>query len=233
MRNENQKALIFAFVVSIVSALILAGTVQLLKPRQEFNFRVDVKKNILLALQISGDMKSDVAVEELYDKSVKEIVVNKQGEVIEGLKPSDLEENEKERLPVYQAVVNGQVQAICIPVSGKGLWSTIYGYLAFENDFNTVKGITFYKHGETAGLGADIDTDWFQKRWQGKKIMDEQGNLVSVQIKKGSVVPDDPMIDHLVDGIAGATMTTNGVNDFILEDLKTYQEYFKKGRSNG
>lgn len=233
MRSENQKALIFALIISLLSALILAGTVQLLKPRQEFNFRVDVKKNILKALQVPGDIKSDQDVEKLYDQTVQELVVNSQGEVIAGVKPADIKDGEVDKLPVYQYLQEGKVQSICIPISGKGLWSTIYGYLAFENDYNTIKGVTFYKQGETAGLGAEIATDWFQDRWQGKTIFDDAGNLVSVNIKKGNVVPGEAMEAHLIDGISGATMTANGINDFVLKDLQTYLSFFKKGRSNG
>ncbi len=123
------------------------------------------------------------------------------------------------------------VSAWCIPISGYGLWSWLYGFLALESDLNTVRGITFYQHGETAGLGGEVDNIKWQRSWQGKTILDEQGQLVSVVVKKGIVndaIPAEKK--HMVDGLAGATITSNGVTNFLVSDLETYEPYFKKLR---
>ena len=113
---------------------------------------------------------------------------------------------------------------IVIPISGKGLWSTLYGYFALEMDMKTVKGIAFYKHGETPGLGAEVEKKWFQNNFIGKKIFDENSNLVSITVYKGSSGDDI----HGVDGISGATVTSNGVTNFLKSILNNYKPYFER-----
>lgn len=119
--------------------------------------------------------------------------------------------------------------AYAIPVFGKGLWSTLKGYLAFDNDFNTVKGITFYEHKETPGLGARIEEQWFLDNFKGKQIFGENGELSSVTVKKGPINPSNPQEKmHMVDGISGATITCNGVSQLLMKDLSLYETFFKK-----
>ena len=144
---------------------------------------------------------------------------------IEAAKP---EGDRKEYVPFYRRIDDaGNDVAYCIPVSGYGLWSTLYGYLALQKDCDTVQGITFYKHAETPGLGGEVDNPAWQAQWRGKKIL-EGGDLVSIRVKKGRV---DPAIarekNHQVDGLSGATITSNGVTRFIEKDLKTYEPYLK------
>ena len=122
----------------------------------------------------------------------------------------------------------GKPVAYCIPIEGLGLWGMIYGYLALEDDLDTVKGITFYRHKETPGLGGEIDAAWWKSQWPGKSIF-EDGDLVSVTVKKGRVDASIPKErKHYVDGLSGATITSNGVTKFVREDLETYQAYFSK-----
>lgn len=138
----------------------------------------------------------------------------------------------KEFATLYQALDDkGQTLAWCIPISGYGLWSTLYGFLALKDDLRTVQGITFYKHGETPGLGGEVDNLAWQASWQGKTTLDASGNLVSIAVKKGvvdSAVPNER--DHMVDGLSGATITCNGVTNFVHADLEKYEPYFKKLR---
>lgn len=123
----------------------------------------------------------------------------------------------------------GEAVAYCIPIEGLGLWGMIYGFLALEHDLATVKGITFYQHKETPGLGGEIDKQWWQSQWPGKEIYAGNGDFVSVTVKKGKV---DPAVayekEHMVDGLSGATITSNGVTKFVAEDLQTYMPYFEK-----
>ncbi len=123
----------------------------------------------------------------------------------------------------------GKPVAYCIPIQGLGLWGTIYGYLALEPDLDTVKGITFYKDQETPGLGGEINKQWWQSQWPGKTIFDKDHHLVSVTVKKGKV---DPAIerekDHYVDGLSGATITSNGVTKLVEDCLEKYLPYFEK-----
>ena len=139
--------------------------------------------------------------------------------------------NNNEYLPAYKS---SNPETFIIPISGKGLWSTLYGYLALEKDLNTVKGLTFYKHGETPGLGGEVEKKWFQNNFVGKTIFDQTGQLVSVKVVKGKAndVLSGEALNHGVDGISGATITSRGVSDFLKRDLLRYEPYMKNNRSN-
>jgi Na+-transporting NADH:ubiquinone oxidoreductase subunit C len=136
-------------------------------------------------------------------------------------------------LPLYYCQKNGEIDSYIIPISGKGLWSTIYGYLALEPDAVTVKGITFYKHGETPGLGGEIEKEWFKQNFVGKKILSPQGELVSIAVIKGKVADKYSEGDayRYVDGISGSTLTGNGLTQFLKEDLLQYEPFFKQIRN--
>lgn len=152
---------------------------------------------------------------------------------------ADLRREEQKKPPAerreYVAIYRGQLDdgktVWCIPIEGYGLWSTLYGFLALAEDLNTVVGITFYKHGETPGLGGEVDNVGWQHSWRGKTVLDERGAVVGITVKKGQV---DPEIErekrHMVDGLSGSTITSNGVTRFVKKDLETYEPYFKKLR---
>ena len=132
-------------------------------------------------------------------------------------------------LAVAKADDGGSVYVL--PISGKGLWSTLYGYLALESDANTVRGVTFYQHGETPGLGGEVDNAEWKANWKGKTILDEQGKLVGITVKKGRVDPSLPAEkQHYVDGLSGATITSNGVTKFVKADLQTFEPYLAQIR---
>lgn len=124
----------------------------------------------------------------------------------------------------------GEIAAYIIPVEGYGLWDMVYAYLALEPDLATVKDVVFYDHKETPGLGGEISTKAFTDQWKGKKILDEEGNLVSIHVVKGGADPDDP---HGVDGISGGTITGDSVTKFLEADLERYNAYFKTIRGGG
>lgn len=128
---------------------------------------------------------------------------------------------------VYVHQTGGAPDAYVIPIMGFGLWDIIKGYLALGTDLNTVKGVTFYEHKETPGLGARVTEAWFMDNWKGKKILNESGDLVSIAVAKGLGSGD-----HQVDGISGATLTGNGINQFVMQDLQRYEPYFKTLRGN-
>ena len=112
---------------------------------------------------------------------------------------------------------------------GVGLWGPIWGNIAFESDFNTIAGATFDHKGETPGLGAEINTSWFEDEFKGKTIFDEQGKFVSVNVVKGGAGENAP---HAVDAISGGTITSNGVKDMLLTGLDNYVPYIKKNNNN-
>jgi len=115
-------------------------------------------------------------------------------------------------MPVYLVERQGRIETVVLPVHGYGLWSTMYGYLALEGDGRTVKGITFYQHGETPGLGGEIDNPRWQSKWVGKQAIAADG-VVLLQVVKGE--PRGEGVEHQVDGLAGATLTARGVENLV------------------
>ncbi|MGV3483515.1 MAG: Na(+)-translocating NADH-quinone reductase subunit C [Planctomycetaceae bacterium] len=104
-----------------------------------------------------------------------------------------------------------QISQVVLPVYGKGLWSTLYGYLAVRKDLETVQGLTFYEHAETPGLGGEVDNPGWKAQWVGLKLYDEEGNPAAA-VAKGPAPADSK---HLVDGLSGATITSRGVTNLI------------------
>ena len=142
----------------MVSGVLLSAVSEGLRKQRELNEELDVKKNILKAVAlkdpISPRMKGPEVLK-VYGSKIEELVVDARGDVIEGKTPEQLTEKDKNLFPLYIYKEDGQVMAYAFPVVGQGLWSTLYGYLAVEADATTIRGITFYKHGETPGLGRD------------------------------------------------------------------------------
>lgn len=228
--NSNNYTLMFASIIVLVSAIFLTIISVTLRPIQELNAEVDMKKNILKAFELykEGDELSADEIQSKYDDYVKQIFVDSEGKRVEN--PS---KKEKENLlEVYLNEEDGKIKSYAIPVEGKGLWSTIYGYISLEDDLNTVLGLTFYKQGETPGLGAEIEKPIFTDNFKGKKIYKDD-KLVSITVMKGKVDPNSPNIAHQVDGISGATLTCKGVEEFLKEDLKKYEPYFEKASKKG
>lgn len=122
-----------------------------------------------------------------------------------------------------------KVVSYIIPVEGYGLWDMIYGYIALEPDLNTVKDIRFYKHQETPGLGGECSEPWFTNMFKGKKILNSEGNFVSVAVAKGKAADlyAGSALPHYVDGISGGTITSKGITKFLKEDLGLYNKYFE------
>jgi Na+-transporting NADH:ubiquinone oxidoreductase subunit C len=229
--HKNSYVFFFAAVITITCSILLSAAANLLKDRQQENIALDIQKNILASAELGSPEMKRQEVLDLYDKDISSKVVNLEGDVVPGKKVKDLDpKKDVNLLPVYYAQENGEIIAYIIPVSGKGLWSTIYGYLAFEKDLNTIKGITFYKHGETPGLGGEIEKSWFTNNFKGKKIFSPEGKLVSITVVKGKVqelIPEDEAY-HYVDGISGSTLTGKGLTNFLKNDLQAYKPYFEK-----
>lgn len=234
--RENIRTFRFALTVTLACSLLLAGAATLLKPRQEANVKLDIKKNILSVVGIKpveGESFSRQQIEELYKQNIKEMVVDDNGDIVEGMNPIEIDSDTQPNLhPLYEYIKDDEIQAYVIPISGKGLWSTLYGYFALETDLNTVKGITFYQHGETPGLGGEVEKGWFTVNFIGKKIFDQNDNLVSIGVVRGKVIDkiSEDQRDFYVDGISGSTLTGRGLEQFLRRDLKTYEPFFRKER---
>lgn len=234
-RDSTQYTFFFALVVCIVCSFLLSLVSEGLREKKELNIALDVKKNILKAVDLKDpvDPKANAAeIVKIYDSKIKEIVVDPNGETIEGKSPADVQEGEA-LYPIYIYEESGQTRAYAFQIIGKGLWSTLYGYLALEPDAQTVRGITFYQQGETAGLGAEIAKNWFQDNFKGKSIWDvEKKELWPVQVIKGKVEGQKSGEDakHFVDGISGATITSQGVTEMIDREIRKYEPFFSKIR---
>lgn len=228
--HKNSYVFFFAAVVTISCSILLAAAANLLKERQQENIALDIQKNILASAGLGSAEMERAEILKLYNEYIRSKVINTSGKEVSDKKVEQIDpKKDVDLLPFYYAEDNGEVLAYIVPISGKGLWSTIYGYLALEKDLNTVKGITFYQHGETPGLGGEIEKDWFKDNFKGKKIISSNGELVSVNVVKGKVegrIPAD-QVDHFVDGISGSTLTGNGLNQFLKQDLEIYEPYFK------
>jgi Na+-transporting NADH:ubiquinone oxidoreductase subunit C len=225
MRSDTY-TIVFTTIVTVVLGLGLSITADSLRERQSINEELDIKKNILsvLGFNLSSDWGND-QIQSLYEKNINELIVDKTGSIL-----GSIESSNSDNYKIYQSKDNDKVTGYAIPIAGKGLWGTMYGYFAIEPDAETVKGITFYRHKETPGLGAEVDKEWFQSNFVGKKLIDTNGSLVSVEVVKGYVSNADPEAMHKVDGISGATITGKGLTTFLKNDLQKYEPYLSKVR---
>ena len=114
---------------------------------------------------------------------------------------------------LYLLKKDGDIKTIVLPVHGYGLWSTLYGFIALDGDMNTVSGITFYEHGETAGLGGEVDNPAWKAQWSGKTIYNDDG--VALKVIKGAASAESPKFNYQVDGLSGATLTSRGVENLV------------------
>ena len=228
----------------MVVSLLLALTSTQLKELQEFNIELDKKKNILKCIGKDLSLMNADAIFKEYESNISNIILKLNGDIAANIASDNLESvpnkstgevkyflNNIEYLPAYKS---SNPEAFIIPISGKGLWSTLFGYFALEMDLNTAIGITFYKHAETPGLGGEVEKKWFQNNFVGKKIFNQTGELVSIKVVKGKVndLYSGEALNHGVDGISGATVTSRGVSDFLKRDLLRYKQYLKNNRTN-
>ncbi len=179
-------------------------------------------------------MRGGERLQESVQRVVELVPVEAEADALDAMASTSakLPKAEREHVELFRGRDDSGNTIYCIPIEGYGLWSTLYGFLALEQDLDTVRGITFYAHKETPGLGGEVDNLAWQRSWRGKKILDERGNLRSVTVKKGVVDANIAAEQrHMVDGLSGATITSNGVTNFVAADLQTYQPYFKKLRS--
>ena len=235
--HSNRYTLLFVFIITVVLGTLLSVTKENLKLKQEDNLRADVNKTILRSLDFSEEEDnpwSNEKVEEIFNNSIVGLCVDSEGNKIDNVILEEIDiEKDIERLPVYLKVIEDELQGVALPVAGKGLWSTLFGYIALGPDLDTVLGIQFYKHGETPGLGGEVEKEWFTNNFIGKKIRNVEGEIIGIKVLKGKV--DDSKEDaiHQVDGISGATVTSNGVTIFLKDDLKRYEAYLNEIRENG
>ena len=221
----------FATIMVVIVAALLSYAAIGLKPFQDRNIELEKQQNILSSIGIN--VERDLA-EDAYSKYIKEeLVLNYKGELVDGSAfEIDLnKELKKDRvnqlLPLFISNIDGVKQYI-IPLRGKGLWGPIWGFIALEEDVNTVYGAVFDHKGETPGLGAEINQAFFQEPFVGKSIFDDK-DFTSIRVVKGGAPEGD---NHAVDGISGGTITSDGVTDMLLERLNMYLPYIIKVKTD-
>ena len=231
-RDSNAYTFLFATLMVLVVASALAITASSLKDLQSANVRKEKMQNILATIGVESDREQ---AEELYKKYITaELSLTSSGGVDQEISAFEIKLNNElkkpvseQRFPMYEAEVDGQ-KFFIIPLRGAGLWNAIWGYIALEEDKNTIKGAVFDHTREPAGLGAEITQQWFQDRFLGEKVFDANGNLVGINVSKTNNDPKDlDKDDHEVDAISGATITGDGVTDMIIERLTHYLPYLQ------
>lgn len=248
--------LILAFVCSV----LVAGTVVGLRPLQEANRIQDQRKNILYA---AGLYEKDKSVEELFGPVETRIVELETGRYVpqDAIDPKNYNQIKAaltasagqplqkrddiaglNRLEQYSLVYlihkDDKLSQIILPVRGKGLWSTMYAYVAIDSDLTTIRGVSFYEHGETPGLGGEIENRSWQNGWKGKKLYSNSGEM-ELTVLKGKGDPVSNMAPYQIDGLTGATLTAKGVGNLLEfwfgdHGFKPYlTQLKKKDTSNG
>lgn len=226
-RNSNAYTFLFAIVLVVVVASLLAFVSEGTKEKRAMNVKLEKMQNILSTIGV------DVSREEagkVFAKYVKqELSLKEDGSVDTNVKAFDIKLNHElkkpvneQRFPIYVTEKGGE-KFYVVPLHGAGLWDAIWGYISLADDENTIVGASFDHAGETPGLGAEINQSWFEDQFKGEQIM-EGSKFVSVKVVKGGTPASDK---HGVDGISGGTITSDGLSIMIEERLQRYLAYFK------
>lgn len=233
-RDSTGKILTVAFLLCVVCSILVSAAAVGLSERQERNKTAEKKKNILLA---AGLYEEDVSLDEQFSRVQPRIVDLQSGEFSNNIDVDTFDSRAAARTPearvlipegedfanikahsryqdIYLVMDGEALQQVVLPVYGKGLWSTMYGFISLGADMTTVVGFAFYEHGETPGLGGEIDNPSWKKLWPGKRIYNDQGQ-VRIEVVKGVVDRESRAAIHQVDGLSGATLTARGVTHLL------------------
>lgn len=234
MNNDTiQKTLIVTVLLSLVCSVVVSATAVGLRPVQKANRALDMRVNIL---EVAGLYRPGVPVEQLF-ADVEKRVINFGDGSFADVAPDEFDMRRAARDPdrsralsreedlaqinrrpnrgaVYLVRRDGLLDKVILPVSGYGLWSTLHGFLALEEDGDTVFGLQFYEHRETPGLGGEVDNPKWRGQWRGKRV-DGGAGYPRLSVIKGRVAATDPDAAYKVDGLSGATLTSRGVSNMI------------------
>ena len=235
MSESAGRTLTIAAILCGVCSVLVSGAVVILKPRQDFNADLDFKKNILMS---TGLYTEGADINEIFKKIEPAVVDLESGEITDidpktfdaGKAPVDkiptktdsagIKQRARQQI-VYFVKNEGKVEMIVLHLVGKGLWSTMKGFLALEADANTVRGFQYYTHGETPGLGGEVDNPAWIAQWKGKKVFNDDLKP-AVDVLKSKVPAGTPNFENKIDGISGATLTMVGVEgtfNFWLSEM--------------
>ncbi|MCK5377617.1 MAG: Na(+)-translocating NADH-quinone reductase subunit C [Acidobacteria bacterium] len=258
MRQYSNAYIIgFAVAVCLVCSVVVSTSAVALRERQDLNKALDRQTKVLLVAGLLGEGQSASAdeVQHLFEQNIRTRVVDLQsGDYDDTVDAAAYDQRRATkdpslsreapanragitRLPskalIYQRVADEEIELLILPIEGKGLWSTLYGFLALAPDTTTIEGITFYEHGETPGLGGEVDNASWKALWRGRKAYDADGEP-AITVIKGAAGPaeEDP---YRVDGISGATLTARGVSHLVQFWLgeNGFEPYLEKFRVSG
>lgn len=237
----------FATIVCLVCSVAVAGVSLSLRDRQELNKERDLRSSILTALGLPGDGRElrGEEIDAAWEQYVQQRFITPSGEPAgpeldqDGDGDLDAEDlgvalesikNQPNATPpllgVYVRVEDGALRGLAIPMNGVGLWGPLSGYLALDPEGDEVTGATFFAPKETPGLGAEIMETPFESQWIGKEVVDDAGRIKTVQVVKGeaeNLCAGD--LEHCVDGVSGATITSRGVDAMVAQALAWYDPY--------
>lgn len=238
-KESTVRTLVVALLVCLVCSVFVAGAAVALRPIQIENSLLDKQRNILAIAGLGNASMSGSEVKALFNERIVARLVDletgkfsdefdaRSFDPLAAAKDPALSENlsgaediasinRRENYSVVYMVENDeqQMETLILPVRGYGLWSTLHGFMALQGDLNTVQGFGFYQHAETPGLGGEVDNPNWRGLWPGKEIFNDEGQL-AIRVIKGSVDSASPNADHQIDGLAGATLTANGVNNLL------------------
>lgn len=253
-RDSTIKVLTVAFLVCVACSILVSVAAIGLQERQEQNQEVEKRLNIL---QIARLYDPAQPIDVQFQKVKSRIVDLASGQFVDAIDPATFDSrravneassryvippaqdlagiNARSRyMDVYLVEEQGVLQKVILPVYGKGLWSTMYGFIALGPDLTTVSGFGFYQHGETPGLGGEIENRSWLAKWPGKVVYDEKG-AVKLSVIKGEVDPAAVDARYKVDGLSGATLTARGVSNLIAYWLgeNGYQPFLDELRKSG
>lgn len=233
-KESVSRTIIVALLVCLVCSIVVSVAAVSLKPIQVKNQLLDKQRNILL---IAGLLEEGPSVAEQFGQVTARLVDLRTGKFSDAKEPLTYDQQAAARDPnlsqaleshedvasirrrehyatVYMIENEEGIETVILPIHGYGLWSTLYGFLALEGDLNTIRGLGFYQHSETPGLGGEVDNPNWRELWKGNVVYNEEGE-VGVQVVKGTVDGSDPRRQYKVDGLAGATLTSRGVENLV------------------
>lgn len=235
-RNSTNYVLLFTVAMTAIVAVVLAGMYSSLKEVHTTNELNYNKKQILSSLNQAEGFKAeklaDSEVAGIFENQVTSVVIDANGRVVEGKNAEDIDMEKEEKKPeadrlypvfAYTSKESNEKYYI-LTIRGNGLWDKIWGWIAVKNDSDrTVAGASFGHKSETPGLGAEIaDNSGWKAKFAGKKLY-ENGSYKSVVVKKGGATQAN--LDYEVDGISGATVTSDGVTEMLQRGLQVYMMY--------
>ncbi len=258
MAHSTPYTIFFAGAVSVVCGVLVASAAVVLKPRQDANKLLDQRKQVISVAGVAcAETAADpAAINGCYEDNIREVIIDlKSGVVVDDIDPATFDMRRAMRDPAtsskasanrakvlrlpkhakfYQVVDGDTVKTLILPIQGYGLWSVLYGFLALDADGDTIKGITFYEHGETPGLGGEVDNPRWKAHWPGRDAYDDQWKPAIKVIKGAAGSPKDA--PYSIDGLSGATITSNGVTNLVQywlgdDGFGPYLSKFREGRS--